>query len=114
MSPDQIFIEVNGRPRSIAWLIENANAATDVRVYNCPGLTIINAGKDGRNYDFRGVHVKNRGWFVQAGCRFLSIPDALKHRGPDSSRHRADCLALVNKIIDQSAEFDAAQKQAAA
>ena len=41
MSPDKIFITVNGRRISLAKLIENPKAATDVWVYNCPGLAAL-------------------------------------------------------------------------
>jgi hypothetical protein len=41
MHPDKIFLTVNGRTRSLSWLIENAANATDVWVENNPGLTAL-------------------------------------------------------------------------
>ncbi|MBP6818307.1 MAG: hypothetical protein KBC46_03285 [Ferrovibrio sp.] len=75
-------------------------AATVVRVVNCPGLTLfIEAGVDGRGYMFRGLVLRGQ-WFVQAGCRLLSLEDARKHWGPGAPRHRDDCHKLVERIAD--------------
>ena len=43
MSPDKIFLTVNGRRTSLAELIKRPEAATDVWVGNCPGLTELSA-----------------------------------------------------------------------
>ena len=43
MNPEQIMIKVNDRMRSLKWLVDNADAATTVRVENCPGLTSLPA-----------------------------------------------------------------------
>src|ERR1700678_4339404 len=41
MSRAKIFLEVNGRKMSLAKLMKNPSAATDVWVYNCPGLAAL-------------------------------------------------------------------------
>ena len=129
MSPDRIVLTVDGEKRSLAWLIKHAEAATDVwvdncpglsalpdlpaathvRVYNCPGLSgIFSVGKDARGYEFSGVHVRGA-WRVQAGCRLLSINDARAHWGAGGSSDRPDCLALVEIIAAAAEKLDAAK-----
>ena len=41
MNQSDIFLEVDGRRRSLEWLLNNAHAATVVRVLNCPGITAL-------------------------------------------------------------------------
>ena len=114
MSPDKIFLTVNGRRMSLADLIKKPEAATDVWVENCPGLTalpdleaatvvrVVNCpgltgGKDSRGYQFCGVKIRGQ-WRVIAGCRNFSIADARKHWGPGGRSDRPDCLVLVEQI----------------
>jgi hypothetical protein len=40
-TPHTIVLTVNGRRRSLAWLIANPAAATSVWVENCPGLAAM-------------------------------------------------------------------------
>jgi hypothetical protein len=77
-------------------------AATVVRVDNCAGLT---AGKDSRGYQFFGLKIRGQ-WRVIAGCRNLSINDALEHWGPGGSSDRPECLAFVKKIAAAASESD--------
>ena len=41
MSPEKIFIQVNGKHISLAKLLANPMAATTVWVYSCPGLAAL-------------------------------------------------------------------------
>ena len=114
---DCIFLTVNGKRQSLRWLIKNAAAATDVRVYNCPGLTalpelpaasevwvencpglfIFTAGKDSRGYQFPVIRLRSQ-WRIVAGCRNFTVKDARRHWGPGGPSNRADCAALVEKL----------------
>ena len=115
INPKNIVVAVNGERRSLAWLIENAAAATDVRVENCAGLTalpelpaarivqvencagliLLNAGKDRRGYQFVGVRICGA-WRIIAGCRNLSAAEALWHWSDNP-----ECLALAKNLISQ-------------
>ena len=107
MSPDKIFLTVNGRRTSLAELIKRPEAATDVWVENCPGLTP--GGKDSRGYQFIGVKIRGQ-WRIIAGCRNFSLADARSHWGRDGLRGRPDCLALVELIAAYAEKIDAASK----
>ena len=97
MNPSNIFLIVNGKRTSLAKLIADPAAATNVRVYNCPGLTVAYAGKDSRGYGFYGVRIRGQ-HYVVAGCRNKTISEARKHWGKGGKSDRPDCLALVEKI----------------
>ena len=117
MTPDKIFLKVNGKRVSLAKLIAKPAAATyvrvdncpgltalpelpaatDVRVYNCPGLTALNAGSDHRGYQFVAVQIREQ-WRIIAGCRNYSLEDARAHW-----RTNAECAALVEKLAAEIA-----------
>lgn len=116
MSPDKIFITVNGCRTSLQKLIDgDLPAATDVLVDNCPGLTavIVKAGADKRGYSFAGVCYGGR-WRITAGCRNFSLADARKHWGAGGESDRPDCLALVEKIASEIERLNSGTSSAAA
>lgn len=108
------IVTVDGKRASLAELLGSAPAATDVRVDNCPGLTVLpdlpaatvvwvdncpglTAGKDSRGYAFLAARIRNQ-WRILAGCRNFSIDEARKHWGPGGRSDRPDCLALVQVL----------------
>ena len=114
MNPTKIFVTVDGLKRSLAWLIDNASAATYVRVINNPGLTalpdlpaatyvwvennpgllIMNAGIDHRGFQFVAVFIRKE-WRIIAGCRNYSLEYARHHW-----RNNPEAIALVEKLAD--------------
>ena len=58
---------------------------------------VVKGGTDSRGYNFYGVKMRN-GWRIIAGCRNLSLTEALYHWGSSSPRANAECLAIVEKI----------------
>ncbi|MBX3511949.1 MAG: hypothetical protein KF750_00015 [Xanthobacteraceae bacterium] len=116
MHPDKIFLTVNGRKRSLSWLIENAANATDVRVINNSALTalpdlpnatdvwvennsaltalpwLVVGEKHSRGYHFNGIKIRGE-WRIIAGCRNFSVTSAKKHW-----RHNHEALSIVEKI----------------
>ncbi|HEX5321469.1 MAG TPA: hypothetical protein VFW46_20085 [Stellaceae bacterium] len=101
-------LSVNGRRASLAELIANPAAATTVWVWNCPGLTTLNAGPDSRGYQFVAGRVRHQ-WRILAGCRNFSIDDARRHWGPGGPSDRPDCLRMVERLADEIATLEAAQ-----
>ena len=125
MDPNHIFLSVNGRQMSLAALIAKPEAATDVRVYNCPGLTalpelpaatyvlvdncpglLVRAGKDRRGYEFTALKLRGQ-WRIMAGCRNFSLPDARRHWGHGGASDRPECLALVEKLAAEIERIEA-------
>ena len=118
MNPKNIFLTVNGRRTSLATVIADPNAATDVRVdncpgltalpelpaatdvwvKNCPGLTALNAGEDSRGYQFVAISMRGE-WRIIAGCRNYSLAEAREHW-----RSNPECAALVERL---AAELEA-------
>ncbi|HQU08325.1 MAG TPA: hypothetical protein PK539_04770, partial [Candidatus Paceibacterota bacterium] len=80
-------------------------AATDVRVDNCPGLTIFNAGKDERGYQFVAIKICGA-WRIVAGCRNFTPDQARWHWGIGGPSQNSECLELAQKLI---AEIEAVQ-----
>jgi len=129
MSPEQIFLTVNGKRMSLAKLIENPSAATDVWVDNCAGLTqlpdlpaatdvwvdncagltdYIDGGENPRGYKVFGTKIRGQ-WRIMAGCRNFSPEDARKHWGSGARKH-AGCLAVAEKVIAEINRREAAQQ----
>ena len=79
-------------------------AATEVDAIGCTGLTgYIFGGTDHRGYVFDSAIIRGRR-HIFAGCRNLSVAQALKHWGRGGASDRPDCLALVNKIVSMALE----------
>lgn len=127
VSPDKVTLEVNGRTSTLDWLLANLPAATDVRVYNCAGLTALpdlpaarivrvdncaglTAVYGGEHRGYKAYAVCIRGaWRVVAGCRNLTFAEARKHWQADVGA--LEIVARLEGMVEQLADCHAPDRE---
>ena len=73
----------------------------DLRMADLREATLIVAGQDARGYLFYAYQTDDGGVEMRAGCRRMSLPDAIVHWSQahgDDPALQADCLSLVRRI----------------
>lgn len=79
----------------------NAPKVFRIDTIGCTALTgMIHGGKDSRGYHFFGFPQSGK-YRIFAGCRNFTLDEAIAHWGPGGPSDRPDCLALVEKIVDE-------------